>query len=94
MSNGNKTHIFCRGYVTNIRCCCCCCCFLFVCFLFVFVLFVFVLFVFRSFVVVFFREFILSVAMATNQIQRFGQNSCLVEDCSRNISVKLLSKYL
>ena len=24
--------------------------------------------------------------MATNQIQRFGQKSCLVEDCSSNIS--------
>ena len=43
---------------------------------------------------IFFREFILSDAMATNQIQWFGQNSCLVEDYSRNISVKLLSKYL
>ena len=26
-------------------------------------------------VLIFFREFILSVAMATDQIQRFGQNS-------------------
>ena len=42
----------------------------------------------------FFCKFILSVAMETNQIQRFGQNSCLAEDYSRNISVKLLSKYL
>ena len=42
----------------------------------------------------FFCEFILLVAMATSQIQRFGQNSCYIEDYSRSISVKLLSKYL
>ena len=41
-----------------------------------------------------FRKFSLSVAMATNQNQHFGQNSWLVEDYSKNISVKLLSKYL
>ena len=40
----------------------------------------------------FFRKFSLSVAMATNQIQRLGQNSYV--SYSRNISVKLLSKYL
>ena len=43
---------------------------------------------------IFFRKFSLSVAMANNQIQRFVQNIlmiCLVEDYSRNISVKLLS---
>ena len=32
----------------------------------------------------FFRKFSLSVAMATNQIQRFGQKLCLVEDYTRN----------
>ena len=35
---------------------------------------------------IFFRKFILSVDLATNQIQRFGQNLCLIEDYSRNIS--------
>ena len=39
--------------------------------------------VFRSF-----RKFSLSVAMATDQRQRFGQNLCLVEDFSINISEK------
>ena len=38
----------------------------------------------------FFFKFIFS----PSQIQRFGQNSCLVEDYSRNISEKHLSKYL
>ena len=42
-----------------------------------------------------FRKFSLSVAMETSQIQRFRQNSCLVEDYSKNISVIFfLSKYL
>ena len=31
--------------------------------------------------------------MATSPIQPLGQNSCLVEDYSKNISLKLLSKY-
>ena len=43
---------------------------------------------------IFFRKFSLIVDMATNQIQWFGQVTCLVEDYSRDISVKLLSKYL
>ena len=42
----------------------------------------------------YFFAFSISVAMATNQIQWFGKKSCLVEDYSRNISEKLLSKYL
>ena len=36
----------------------------------------------------------LLVAMTTNQIDRFGQKICLVEEHSTNFSVKLLSKYL
>ena len=41
------------------------------------------------------HKYSLSVAMATNQIQQFEQNLyVLVEDYSRIISVKLLSKYL
>ena len=32
--------------------------------------------------------------MATNQIQQFRQSIWLLEDHSRNITVKLLSKYL
>ena len=32
-----------------------------------------------------FPKYSVSVAMATNQIQWFGKNSCLVEDYSRNI---------
>ena len=48
-----------------------------------------------GFFLIFLLKFSLSIAMATNQIQRFGQKRiCLVEDNSRNISVKLLSKYL
>ena len=41
-----------------------------------------------------FCKFSLLVAMTTNQIDRFGQKVCLVEDHSTNISEKLLSKYL
>ena len=44
---------------------------------------------------IFFFKFSLLVAMATNQIHRFGQNSFIfVENYSINIFVKLLSKYL
>ena len=40
------------------------------------------------------RKFTLYVAMATNQIQRFGQNSYESENYSRNVSVEKNSKYL
>ena len=43
----------------------------------------------------FFRKFSLSVATATNQNQRFDQKfTWLLEDYSRNISVKGFSNYL
>ena len=42
----------------------------------------------------FFFKFILLVAMEPNQIQPFGQNPCLVQNYTRNMSVKHLSKYL
>ena len=42
----------------------------------------------------FFQTFSLSVAMATNQNQRFGQVIWLVKEYSRNISAKLFSKHL
>ena len=44
---------------------------------------------------IFFLKFCLFVAMVTNQIKKLQQKKvCFVEDHLRNISVKLLSKYL
>ena len=42
----------------------------------------------------FFRKFCLLVAMVTNQIKRLQQKCNFVVDHSRNISVKVLLKYL
>ena len=43
---------------------------------------------------IFFLKFSLLVAMATNKMQVMTKMICLIEDYSRNISVKYLSEYL